>query len=187
MRVEAIFVDSGTSEFADAVQHESRNAIVERGLEGDRYANLEGHWQKIHGVESRVRDVSFITLSGLERAAARNNWTDDRIELARLSRRNIAIDDGNLSELIGAEFRIGDALFLGAGDCDPCSRPGKFSEGRLKGFGRDGLGLESSAGLRARVLRSGLIAVGQEVIVLTGNKDEATAKAVISAQGGVDA
>jgi MOSC domain-containing protein YiiM len=165
VRVEAIFTDSGTSETANAVRHDSREVLAGLGLEGDRYAAHAGHWQKVHGIESKVRDVSFVTLSGLERAAERNGWTDDPIELARLSRRNIAIDEGDLGELIGKHFSIGDALFLGTGECNPCSRPGKYSGGRLNGFGREGLGLESSAGLRARVLKGGLIAVSQEVIV----------------------
>jgi MOSC domain-containing protein YiiM len=77
-----------------------------------------------------------------------------------LLRRNLVISGINLAALKGMRFRVGAALLEGTGPCYPCSRmedvlgPGGYNA--LRGRG----------GLTARVLASGLLRLGDQVVVL---------------------
>jgi MOSC domain-containing protein YiiM len=76
-----------------------------------------------------------------------------------LLRRNIVVKGINLLALNGASFSIGGALLEGTGACHPCSRmeenlgPGGYNI--VRGHG----------GITARVIESGRIAVGDEVVL----------------------
>ena len=75
-----------------------------------------------------------------------------------LLRRNVVVSGIPLVALKGRRFRIGQALFEGTGDCDPCSRmeaalgPGGYNA--MRGHG----------GMTARVLCGGTLRVGDAVI-----------------------
>ena len=73
-------------------------------------------------------------------------------------RRNVVTDGVRLSELVGARFRIGGALFRGTGLCEPC----RYLE-RLTGKGAFEA-LRRRGGMRADVLEGGTIARGDQVI-----------------------
>ena len=66
--------------------------------------------------------------------------------------------------LKGRRFRIGEALFEGTQPCDPCSRmeealgPGGYNA--MRGHG----------GLCARVLRDGVISVGDELVAIADDE-----------------
>ena len=72
-------------------------------------------------------------------------------------RRNLVVSGLPLVALKGRRFRIGEAVFEGTGDCDPCSRmeaalgPGGYNAMRQHG------------GLCARVIASGSFALGDAV------------------------
>ncbi|WP_282343195.1 MOSC domain-containing protein [Pseudomonas sp. PS02288] len=74
-------------------------------------------------------------------------------------RRNIAVSGINLFSLKNRRFRIGEALFETTGWCQPCARleenlgPGTFQA--VRGHG----------GITARVLHSGIIRLGDTLIV----------------------
>jgi MOSC domain-containing protein YiiM len=87
-------------------------AIAGRGLEGDRYAEGKGSWNK--GKPGK-RQVTFIN------ARFFNNTLFDYAK----SRRNIVTADFELSNFMcGREFRIANAVFRGVGYCYPCDIPG---------------------------------------------------------------
>jgi MOSC domain-containing protein YiiM len=115
-----------------------------RGLTGDRFS----------GGASSKRQVTLIQAEHLPVIA--QLLGRDRIDAALL-RRNISISGINLLALNGAQFTIGDVLMEGTGPCHPCSRmeetfgPGGYSA--VRGHG----------GITARVLRGGVIRVGDEV------------------------
>jgi MOSC domain-containing protein YiiM len=78
-------------------------------------------------------------------------------------RRNVVTRGGVLSELIGASFVVGSTQLLGVRVCDPCRYIERFS--------REGIfdALAGRGGLRARIIRSGLVRVGDHVGCLRAN------------------
>ncbi|TNJ35840.1 MOSC domain-containing protein [Arenimonas terrae] len=118
-------------------------AIAGRGLVGDRYASGSGK-----------RGITLIQAEHLPVIAALSGH--DSVAPALL-RRNVVVSGIPLVALKGRRFRIGQALFEGTDDCDPCSRmeaalgPGGYNA--MRGHG----------GLCARILEGGMIAVGDSV------------------------
>jgi MOSC domain-containing protein YiiM len=128
----------------DVPMHEVDAALVtEAGLDGDRYASTGGK-----------RGITLIQAEHLPVIAALAGL--DHVKPATL-RRNLLVEGLPLVALKGRRFRIGEALFEGTGDCDPCSRmeaalgPGGYNAMRQHG------------GLTARILRGGRIRVGDAV------------------------
>ena len=75
-----------------------------------------------------------------------------------LRRGNLYVEGVALRESTGAQLRIGDALLLVTGECDPCWVMDKQHEGLRKA-----LGPEWRGGVACRVLRGGDVAVGDDV------------------------
>ncbi len=136
------------------VRPQKRGAVVARlavqaqvgaGLEGDHYGGLSG-----------ARGITLIQYEHL--AVVGSLLGEAPLDPARL-RRNLAVAGLNLLALKDQHFTVGEALLLGTGLCHPCSRmeavlgPGGYNA--LRGHG----------GLNARVLRGGLIRVGDPVRV----------------------
>jgi MOSC domain-containing protein YiiM len=131
----------------DVPMHEVESVVVtESGLDGDRYGKPGGK-RGITLIQAEHLPV-IAALAGLEHIAP-----------ATL-RRNLLVEGLPVIALKGRRFRIGEALFEGTGDCDPCSRmeaalgPGGFNAMRQHG------------GLTARILRGGRIRVGDSVLPL---------------------
>jgi len=113
------------------------------GLAGDRYAERAGFWQ-----DDRVaRDV---TLVAAEAAAAVG-------VPARELRRNVVTSGVDLDVLHGRTFWLGGALCLGAEPCHPCKHLEEVTGLSLL------RPLVGRGGLRARLLSSGTIEVGDVV------------------------
>jgi MOSC domain-containing protein YiiM len=128
-------------------------AIPGVGLEGDRYALRTGRYSGDPKVD---RDVTLIEAEEIEGLADGSG-----IVLAPGdTRRNLTTRGIRLNELVGRRFRIGDVECEGTRLCEPCQ------------YLTDLLGkpvlvaLAHRAGLRARILGSGEIAPGDEVVVL---------------------
>ena len=128
----------------DVPMHEVDSALVtEAGLDGDRYGKAGGK-----------RGITLIQEEHLPVIAALAGL--DRVAPATL-RRNLVVAGLPVIALKGRRFRIGEALFEGTGDCDPCSRmeaalgPGGFNAMRMHG------------GLTARIVQAGRIRVGDAV------------------------
>jgi len=79
---------------------------------------------------------------------------------AELLRHNLAIKGINLLALKNRTFRIGEACFQGTGLCHPCSR----MEAALGAGGYNAM--RGHGGITARIISSGLIRVGDRLIVI---------------------
>ena len=118
--------------------------VTNAGLDGDRYGKPGGK-----------RGITLIQEEHLPAIAALAGLAS--VAPATL-RRNLVVAGIPLVALKGRRFRIGDALFEGTDDCDPCSNmekalgPGGFNA--MRGHG----------GLCARIVEGGRFAVGDAVM-----------------------
>jgi MOSC domain-containing protein YiiM len=119
-------------------------ALEGTGLRGDHFAGKPGSDRQVTLVQHEHLAV-IASIMGLP--------TVEPV----LLRRNISIAGINALSLIGRRFRIGESVLEGAGPCRPCSR----MEENL------GLGgwnaMSGHGGIIARVVRTGLIRLGDEV------------------------
>jgi MOSC domain-containing protein YiiM len=120
------------------------------GIEGDRYAQRKGSWQN----GNVGRDLTLIEAEAIE------DVVKDGIVLAPgESRRNITTRGIRLNDLVGKEFRIGDVRARGTKLCEPCSHLEALTGKPLI------KPLTHRAGLRADLLTSGRISVGDPIEV----------------------
>lgn len=128
-------------------------AIEGVGLEGDRYALGTGRYS---GDAKDGRQITLIEVEEIEGLATRAS-----IALAPgETRRNVTTRGIRLNALVGRRFRIGSVECEATRLCEPCQ------------YLTDLLGkpvlepLVHRAGLRARILTSGEITLGDEVVAL---------------------
>ena len=123
------------------------------GLIGDRYAKQAGFWHDTTRKESR--DLTLIEAEEIEQLAR-----DFGIHLAPgASRRNVSTRGIRLNDLVGKEFRIGDVVARGTELCEPCTHLVAMTGLPLI------KPLTHRAGLRADLLTSGRISVGDRISV----------------------
>jgi MOSC domain-containing protein YiiM len=127
-------------------------AVAGVGLEGDRYADGRGHYQ-----DGRVsRDLTLIEAEAVEALTHEHG-----IALAPgETRRNLTTRGVGLNELVGQRFWVGDVLCLGTRLCEPCQYLADLTGKPLL------RPLVHRGGLRADILRGGLIRVGDRVRVV---------------------
>ena len=124
-------------------------AVAGVGLEGDRYAERAGHW-------SPDRQLTLVAGEEIDRLAVRFDIGLGPGE----TRRNVTTRGVDVNALVGYRFRIGDVECEGTRLCEPCQ------------YLTDLVGqpilepLVHRAGLRARILTGGDIAIGDEVVAL---------------------
>ena len=128
--------------------HDSVSLIAGVGVDGDRYATRRGHWsdprwrdQQLTLVEGELLDELGLEIDGL--------------------RRNVVVRGMALTDLIGLEFGIGEAVMRGQRICSPCRYIGELNTrpSLLKELGGRG-------GIRVSVVRGGTVRVGDEIQVL---------------------
>ena len=127
-------------------------AVEGRGLRGDRYERGVGTFSNPRG---HGYDLTLVEAEALEELSAKG------VELAPIeARRNLVVRGIALDDLIGQRFRVGEVECLGQRRCEPCSH--------LERLTRPGVlrGLVHRGGLRADVLSSGGIRVGDRVEAL---------------------
>ncbi len=118
------------------------------GIVGDRYATGRGHWS-----DPRWRDQQLTLVS---RALL------DELGLAPDAlRRNVVTEGLDLHDLIGLEFRIGEAILRGQRICTPCGYIGRLNR-RQRLFAE----LNGRGGIRVSVVRGGTIRVGDAIEIL---------------------
>lgn len=118
-------------------------AIAGQGLEGDRYAQGAGSFNKGSPGKRQVTLINGIFFAGTE------------FEFGDC-RRNIITLGVELMWLIGREFKIGQAVFRGLKYCDPCYRPSHLA-GKTQSFQE---AFFDRGGLVAEIIQSGLIRKG---------------------------
>jgi len=125
---------------------DATEAVAGAGLVGDRYKGGSGK-----------RGITLIQAEHLPAVAA----LAQRPDLApALLRRNVVVSGIPLAALKDRRFRIGDAVFEGTEECDPCSRmedalgPGGYNA--MRGHG----------GLCARIVEGGAFRLGDAVEAL---------------------
>ena len=130
----------------------SAEAVEGRGLRGDRYERGAGTFSNPEG---RGYDLTLVEAEALEELSAKG------VDLAPAeARRNLVVRGIALDDLIGRRFKVGEVECLGQRRCEPCSH--------LERLTRPGVlrGLVHRGGLRADVLSSGGIQIGDHVEAL---------------------
>ena len=128
---------------------ESVSAIPGAGLDGDRYARQQGTFSK----PEPDYELTLIEAEAIE--ALKRDYNVDL--LPGNARRNIVTRRVPLNHLVGREFRIGDVRIRGLRLCEPCSHlESLIGKPVIKG-------LRHRGGLRAQILTSGRIHVGDIV------------------------
>jgi MOSC domain-containing protein YiiM len=145
--VESINIAAAAKEPMHSVDHVQ--ATPGLGLEGDRYALGKGTFFK---------PQPDIELTLIEAEAIEALLRDYQVELAPgEARRNVVTRGVALNHLVGREFRIGEVKVRGIRLCEPC--------GHLQALTGQPVikGLIHRGGLRAQILSSGTICVGDTV------------------------
>jgi len=129
---------------------EAVNAVEGVGLEGDRYHKRAGTYSNKH---DESREATFIESEALE--ALTNDY---HIELnGAESRRNFTTSGVALNHLVGRQFKVGEAIFRGIRLCEPCTHLEEVSGKPVR------KGLIHRGGLRAQIVKSGRVCVGDAV------------------------
>jgi len=130
------------------------------GIEGDRYALGVGAFS--NSDPKKNRDITLITKIGID--TSNRLLTYDGLAEFDMSetRRNVVIDQiqpDELNALVGKVFYLGKIKLKGEELCDPCERPSKLAN--KKGFKN---AYDNNGGIRAQVLDSGEIAIGDLLV-----------------------
>jgi MOSC domain-containing protein YiiM len=130
-------------------------AVPGAGLAGDRYAQGIGYYSP-RPTDPGAREVTLFEGEVLDRLASEHGISLRAAE----HRRNLTTRGVRLLELLGQRFQIGDVVLEGVKECTPCEH--------LQGLvGKPVLApLVNSGGLRARIVESGTLRVGDAVVVL---------------------
>lgn len=137
-------------------------AVAGVGLDGDRYATGQGKYTD--KADDGKRAVTLIEREGVTAAAREYD-----IELGEHeTRRNVVTEGVPLNHLVGRTFRVGDVTMRGLRLAEPCTY--------LEGLTRPGVrrSLVHRAGLRAEILESGTLRVGDAVEVAGPNEEAGT-------------
>ena len=131
---------------------EEVRAVEAMGLEGDRYYRRTGTFAKNWEPDAEVTLIEVEAIEALAR--------DYRLHLEPAdARRNLVTRGVALNHLVGQSFRIGEVTFRAHGLCEPCGHLEKLT----------GLPVEDPlrhrGGLRAQIVKGGLLRVGNPVVV----------------------
>ena len=136
---------------APMIKPESVEAVAGRGLLGDRYNSKNGRRQ--------------ITLIQGEHLPAIASMLGRDVIAPELLRRNLVVTGINLLALKDKQFRVGSTLLEYTGLCHPCSAMEVT-------FGAGGYNaVRGHGGITARILESGIIAVGDAVTFVPHHSD----------------
>jgi len=135
---------------APMVTCEQIEAVLGKGLAGDRYFHRVGTYSERAGSGRQVTLIEVEAIEALAREAG--------LELAAAaSRRNLTTRDVPLNHLVGRRFRVGDVVLEGTRLCEPCQHLETLTTpGVLKA-------LVHRAGLRADIVLGGTIRAGDPI------------------------
>ena len=125
------------------VSVEQIECVAGRGIRGDRFFDYEANYQG---------QITFFALEVIEALARELNLAGVWPEFTR---RNVITRGVDLNTLIGVEFEIQGARFVGTEECRPCYwMNNAFRDERVEAW------LSGRGGLRARILTDGVIECG---------------------------
>lgn len=127
-------------------------AMAGRGLTGDRYAEGKGVGQ--HGPAKPEQEVTLIEQEAITGAGQEYKLAFTHLD----TRRNLLTEGVPLNHLVGKTFRVGEVLLRGIELCEPCGHLEKLTCAGIK------RSLIHRGGLRAQIVRSGTIRVGDTVL-----------------------
>lgn len=137
----------GTNLEAKSFFNDSVECHEGKGIVGDRFYNYEENYK------GQITFISYNLHLKMQEHFGREIDMKDY-------RRNVFIEgDFDLLSLIGKTFKIGDSEFLGVEDCAPCKWMDKIIGEGSKSWMKENI----SGGLRARILKSGQITLGNEI------------------------
>jgi MOSC domain-containing protein YiiM len=154
-RLDAIYIGERKREDLHGV--EKVEAVPGHGLVGDRYYREQGTFSKPGSLD---REVTLIESEALEGMASE---ADLRLK-PHEARRNLVTYGVPLNHLVGKEFLIGEVLLKGLRLCEPCDHLESLT---VKGVQK---GLCHRGGLRAQVLRGGILHTGDIVRPIESNR-----------------
>jgi MOSC domain len=157
--IQAIYLATTAGAKMQAIDQAKVNAGS--GIEGDRYAEGVGAFSKVEPV--KVRHISIIALSGIETANDWLNAGDEPTFNGSETRRNVVLEGisaSALNALVGKQFQLGNIQLLGTELCAPCERPAQLMQkpSFMEAF-------EGRGGIRAEVLNSGTLAIGDKLFL----------------------
>ena len=160
--IQAIYLAPSAGAQMQALNHTRVN--VGSGIEGDRYALGTGAYSAVE--PKKVRHLSLISASAIETA---NDWLkagEEPTFLASETRRNIVLEGitaTDLNSLVGQQFQLGNLQLLGTELCIPCERPAQLLNrpSFIDAF-------EGRGGIRAEVLNSGTLTIGDKLFLKNG-------------------
>ena len=153
--VEALLIASAAR--APLVRVREAHAVAGSGLIGDRYATGDGTFSGT-GRGYQLTLIEAETLDALQAEGIDVSWEE--------ARRNVVTRGIGLNALVGRRFLVGDVECVGRRLAEPCSHLQELTPARvLRALVRRG-------GLRADILRSGTMRVGDTVAALAeGDED----------------
>lgn len=148
--VAAIAVAPAVGSPIDMVQ--SVQAKAARGLEGDRYCAPSAPVDGVHAPETEITLIEIEEIGTFNHAHGTSLAPGD-------FRRNIVTSGIRLNDLVSVEFNVGEARLRGLELCEPCTTLAAITDARVL------RAMAHRAGLRAEIVRSGEIRVGDTISV----------------------
>ena len=148
-RIEAIFIAAHAREEQRSV--EQVVLVAGAGIVGDRYYDEQPH--------EAGRDITLVEAEEIERFNAQHGAAAP----LHATRRNVVTRGVRLNDLVGREFLIGSVRARGVELCEPCSIFGRNLATPALGVPNTVRAFVHRAGLRADLLSSGEIRVGDPV------------------------
>jgi MOSC domain-containing protein YiiM len=147
-----LYIYTAPTAGAKLEDRDSVTAVPGKGLEGDRYATLKGHYS-----EEAVTPDREVTLIEAETIEALRGEHGIDVHPSQ-TRRNIVTRGIALNALVGADFRVGEVAMRGVRLCEPCAYLQDLLgiAGLLKALVKRG-------GLRAQIVSEGTIRIGDPV------------------------
>ena len=133
---------------------ETVEAIEGKGLKGDRYFYKQGTFNKPQ-LSQNVREISIIPYETLLECNKRLKTELNFLDL----RRNLVIKDFSIEALGNKVFHIGTAQFKIVRTCPPCRYLSRLLDEDII------TGLKYVGGYRAEIVKSGLITIGDKIII----------------------
>lgn len=162
VRIEGLYTSPGHNYYGQTwpqigahplVEHERVRVEADKGIPGDRFYDTKPDFDG---------QVTFLNAEVIDAVA---EALQDGFIDPRDFRRNIVLRGVPVVDLIGARFTLGGVAFMGAKHCAPCKwMNAGVGDGALTA-------LRGRGGLRAKVLTTGELALGETALVTAATLD----------------